>query len=423
MRARPLRWRRTALLVTTLATMTAGPRAVHGQPEPAPRDGGAQEEGQADPPNEDGAPLLSAAFGHGFTVASGDGRFEMAVRGRAQVRNTLGIEEGRVDNDLAVRTVRLHWEGHTFTPHLTYEVQLALGPDELDGDTPSPVFDAFFEYDRHPRTILRVGQFFVPFDRARMMREWALQFVERQQVVTELGLDRDVGVVLWSTDVLGTGGHLGYHVGVFGGSGRNRLGPRGGVMPAARLVVRPLGAFDDEEREGDLDRNPRPRLGIGLAGAYSVGADRARATTGDRFQQRTARYLHGAADVQLKVHGFSLLAEVIVRQGSQDMQVAVIDGEPIEEWTRDGWGYLIQVGAMVTDRLELVARWEALDTLGETDPDLVALVAEVGREAGVGCNVYFNGHRLKLQADYLLRFGDAVADARHEMRLALDVTF
>jgi hypothetical protein len=417
-------WLITPLTLLAVTGRAQGPTIQDDAPTP-PAASPSDEDGDSDgssSPDGDGTARVGAAFGHGVTVTSDDDRFEMTLRGRVQIRNTLGLEDGQADNDLTVRTLRLHWEGHTFTPHLSYGVQLAFGPDELAGDSPSPVLDAYLEYDRWSPGILRVGQFFVPLDRARMMREWALQFVERQQVVTELGLDRDVGVVLWSQDVLGTGGHLGYHVGLFEGDGRNRIGPRPGMLPVARLVVRPFGAFD-EEQEGDLERLRHPRLALGVAGAYSFRADRNRATTGDRFELGTVRYLHGAADLHFKMHGLSVLAEVLVRRGSPDVRTGVVDGESIREWSRSGWGYLVQLGYMLTHQVELTTRWEELRALGTTDPDLVALVATTGREMGVGCNVYLNGHRLKVQTDYLVRFGEALSRARHEIRVAIDASF
>ena len=38
-----------------------------------------------------------------------------------------------------------------------------------------------------------------------------------------------------------------------------------------------------------------------------------------------------------------------------------VDGEAVREWSRSGWGYLIQAGMMLTPKLEIVARWDQLD--------------------------------------------------------------
>jgi hypothetical protein len=373
-------------------------------------------------PHVDGAPQVDAAFGHGVKVTSADGRFQMTVGGRLHVRHVTGASSDGADHELALHAIRLMLDGHTFTEDLRYEIQLGLAPDELAGDPTSPVLDAFLEYERWPRAVLRAGQFFVPFDRARMMRERSLQLVERQQVVTELGLDRDVGLTVHSEDVLGTGGHFGYHAGIFQGAGRNRASPRRGLLAVTRLVVRPFGSFVEDE-EGDLLRSPRPRLAVGMAGAYSRGAERAQATTGEDYELGAVDYLHGAVDLHFKWQGLSLLAEGIVRRGRRDSWAGTVNGEPSIEWSRSAWGYLVQMGFMVTGRVELAMRWEDLRPVGQTDPELRQLAQQVGRELGFGVNAYLHGHRLKMQGDYLLRYGRSVAEARHEVRLALDVTF
>src|SRR5205085_2142840 len=116
---------------------------------------------------------------------------------------------------------------------------------------------------------LKVGQFFVPFDRARTIRESALQFADRQQVVKELTLDRDIGVAVSSNDLFGLNGWLGYALYVGTGEGKNQFGPRAPwPLVSARVVVRPFGNFDDDQ-EADLSREWRPRLAIGIAGAYN----------------------------------------------------------------------------------------------------------------------------------------------------------
>ena len=155
----------------------------------------------------------------------------------------------------------------------------------------------------------------MPFDRARTIREFALQFVDRQQIITELSLDRDVGVAFSSTNLFGNK-VLGYHVGLFGGEGKNKLGgQKPGFLYTLRFVLRPFGLFDDDS-EGDLERLQRPRLALGIAGAFNQNTNRRKSTLGTTYTLGTFNYGHAAADVLFKFAGLSILAEVIaVRNG------------------------------------------------------------------------------------------------------------
>src|SRR5690606_34978669 len=165
-------------------------------------------------------------------------------------------------------------------PNLRYGLQLALGANDFEPGSASPIFDAYVESTHLRELNVRVGQFFVPFDRARTVRESALMTTDRSEVVRELTLDRDSGIIASSTDLFGLGGVLGYAVGFFGGDGRNRVAPAvPGFLYTARIFVRPMGAFDDDQ-ESDLARSPDPRLMIGGAFAYNTNTDRPRSTTG-----------------------------------------------------------------------------------------------------------------------------------------------
>lgn len=221
-----------------------------------------------------------AAPGRGFGVATGDGRFSANLRARAQIRDTVTVQDGkRTTNEINVKTVRLWLTGHVLTKDLTYGLQLAFGGNDFESGSSSPLFDLFIDYARLRDLNIRVGQFFVPFDRARTIREFALQFTDRQQIITELTLDRDVGVAFSSTNLFGSK-ILGYHLGLFGGEGRNKFGgQRVGFLYTLRFVLRPFGLFDDDS-EGDLDRLRRVRLAIGVAGALTrtrIGSARRRA--------------------------------------------------------------------------------------------------------------------------------------------------
>jgi phosphate-selective porin OprO/OprP len=376
---------------------------------------------------------ISAVPGKGFTVKTSDDAYSITLRPRVQLRNTTlfsNVEDGAgerldVQNEAQVRTLRLILGGSVLSKDLKYSVQLAFGGNDFDATSPSPIFDAYVEYVGVRDANVRVGQYFVPFDRARTIREFALQFTDRQQVVRELTLDRDVGVSVSSNDLFGTG-WLGYAVFVGTGEGRNQFGSKDpGPLVSARAIVRPFGQFDDDT-EGDLSRSSKPRLALGVAGAYNHESHRVSSTLGAPFVGGSASYAHGAADLVFKWYGFSLLTEVVTRQGLIDVvEGEDAEGKPVTTATRSGTGYFAQAGLLVTDNVELVARFEDLYAHEGTDAKLIELVDESGRQAGGGVNVYLNGHAFKLQLDAFQTFGsdfDLLA-GKNTVRAQLDASF
>lgn len=392
--------------------------------EPAPTPTPAPEKKPAAAPGAS----ITAAPGKGFTITSDDGRFSSTVRPRLQLRATATgqrpqpAQPRQWTQELNVRTVRLTLQGHALTPDLKYNLQLALGGNDFETGSSTPLFDAWVEYTGIRDLNLRAGQFFVPFDRARTIRESSLQFVDRPAIIGELTLDRDVGLMASSADLLGLGGLLGYNLGLFGGEGRNRFGnTTPGLLYVARLYTRPFGAFDDDV-EGDLQRLPKPRLMVGVAGAFNQKTHRQRSTTGTVFTQGTFDYLHADVDAVFKYRGLSVLAEVLFRKATPSLNTGTVNGQEVREWSRSGWGYVLQAGYMLDETFEATARWDQQRARSGTDPAYISLVNQQGREAAVGVNAYLNGHSLKLQADYSRQFG-RTGSARQLVRLQLDASF
>jgi hypothetical protein len=373
-------------------------------------------------------PTFQAAPGKGVTVSSADGNYSMMIRPRIQLRGTYSKDDANGSQlDVQVRTLRLVMAGNVLTPDLKYYIQLAFGGNDFDPGSASPIYDAFVEYTKFRDFNIRVGQYFVPFDRARTTREFGLQFVDRQYVVREFTLDRDIGIMLSSQDLLGLGGRLGYYLFVGSGDGKNRFadsknkyGPQTpGVLLVGRLVARPFGAFDDD-LEGDTTRNPKPKLLLGVGGAYNISSDRDHSTYGNTYTLGTFNYAHAEADMVFKWHGFSFFSEFLYRNANKASNSATVNGTATSELSRSGYGYFAQVGQMLTKQLEIVARAE---TLKGKDKPLKTYMRNSGRQVGGGVNLYLNGHFFKLQSDYFYIFGDDLNKGQHVARLQLDASF
>lgn len=367
-------------------------------------------------------PKVTTKSGKGITVTAADGRNEVSLRARVQLRDTVTVDDGEPTNEAGVKTLRLTLQGHVLDEKTKYSLQLAFGAGDFEADNPSPIYDAWVE-SKHLRDLnVRIGQYLAPLDRARTLRESALELIDRPQVVRELALDRDVGITLYSNDLFGSD-VLGYHLYLGTGDGKNHTGPMApGPLVVGRLVVRPFGYFEDDV-EGDLERDPRARLAVAVAAAYNHDTERVRSNTGASFENTDADYYHEAVDLVFKCSGVSLLAELIARRASTDSTTTVVDGEPVTEWTRSGYGYFVQPGVMLTKKVELAARWEELFALSGTDPALVEQADTLGRAFGGGLSVYLNGHAFKLQTDYNHSFHDDVTEGPHVVRFAVDASF
>jgi hypothetical protein len=411
----------TEATATTGATAATIPIETQVRTPPAPPAGGHGHGGEHGWPME-----ITGQPGHGITARTADNRFAFTVRGRFMLRDTLTVPtSGTTTNEIAVRRARLVFSGHTFSPNIRYYMQLSLSNQDTESDLRLPLLDAYVDLTHLRDLNVRVGQFIVPFDRARVISSSSAQMVDRSPVVGELNLDRDVGVQLYSNDFLGLGNVLQYQLGIFGGEGRNRLvlpGQQVGFLYVGRIQVNPFGKFDDYV-EGDLTRAPRPRLSIGLGGAYNQNTERERSTTGHVFTLGGFDYAHAEADMIFKWAGFSLQAEFLFREavGTARRTQTMMDGTTVTESSRSALGYFVQAGYMFTEHLEASARWSDLrpisDVMGN-DPTL-----RTSRELGGALSWYLQGHALKLQADYFYLFGDAFAQGRHQARLQMQASF
>jgi hypothetical protein len=373
----------------------------------------------------------SGDAGKGLTIATGD-RFSLNVRSRIQLRYELNVPpenaagERNLKQIVNIGTARLWLSGHVLSRDLTYMIQLAVaGRDFRDGAI-SPIYDAYLDWKVHRDFGIRAGQYFVPFDRLRTVREFALQMADRPRPVGELTLDRDAGVTFYSDRFLGERSPLAWRVGAFGGGGTNLVDAKDpGALLVGRLELRPLGPIDDDS-EGDLERRTEPGLALGVGFAQNWNTNRLRSTTGPRFVGGTTDYRHAAADLVFKWMGLALQAEYLWKRASSHQIVSTnADGTPLVEYTRSGHGWVLQTSYIFDPPIEFVARLSRMYALGATDPRFVTETNTKGQEVAAGINYYLNGHRLKLQTDWIARmprdFDFSWAD--HLVHVQLDATF
>ncbi len=399
----------TALAASLLALAPRTSLAQPGPNDPVSQGstGEASEEGRRDGRlrDEDGSP------GRGLVFERGDGDFAVNVRTRIQARATAGgsaLDEAteRLAVGPSIARARLVVQGYAKKVWL-YRVQLGAAPADLSGDPSSPLLDAHVTWAELRDLRVRVGQMQVPFDRQNLISATSLQTVERSLLSNEFALGRDVGVLLLSNDLFGLERRVTYAAGVFGGSGANELAGGNGPLVVGRVELTPLGDFDAGV-EADLERRRRLRFAVAVAAARRWGSDGVRPSGAERLAQRDD-FTHGALDAKLKWHGVSALVQLHTRR-ADDAAVSSSEGAfaPV-----GALGYFVQAGWMVTNELELAARWGAARARATSD----SLRESVG-----AASYYVSGNDIKLQVEGVRVSGGRCAPACTQVRLQVQMS-
>jgi len=323
--------------------------------------------------------------GKGLRAATADGNNALTLAGRIQGRYTATDRDSGSDrSNFSVRRARLSVSGHVYNPNFRYGFQGDFADD-------FSLRDAFFESTHVPWATAKAGQFKIPYNRSQVGSSAAMQFVERALTNDEfiLGDDgRDIGLSVGGEALPGT---LAYSAGVFNGTGPNTSNSDTDHLILGRLLYTPLGAFADYYQEGDLLAAPTPRLGIGIAAAFSSDESNGRTTTragltnDELFPDFTGADIYGTTvDANFKLHGFAALADVYFRR--IDPKGSAIDAF-------DAYGALVQAGYFVVpQRVEVAVRYAWIDPNRSTSANDV-------RECGGAVGYFFRGHDLKVQAD------------------------
>ncbi len=366
-------------------------------------------------------PSFDAKFGKGASFNAADGAFTLQLRARAQLRYsaTHDDESGETANEFVVRRMRLLLKGTILGPKLEYYLQLGFATSDMESDLRVPLRDAYLTWSPLRDLSVRVGQMKVPYALQRRVSSGSLQFPDRTAVMSELNLDRDTGLVLFSNDLFGLDSLFGYQLGVFGGDGRNRSFADAGVLVVGRLQFKPLGKFD-ELVECDLERLGAPRLMVGGGVAFNSGTRRSQSTIGAAFEEARFDYLHANADASFKWRGVSLQAEWLYRKADRNESTFDLgDGSSLTERSRSAWGAYIQAGYAFPEGLELAGRYGTLHPLDDGAENAADLRKQ---ELAAAFNWYPRGHDLKVQAD-LSRLGGAGLSDDGETRLRVQTQF
>lgn len=337
-------------------------------------------------------------IGKGIAYRSPGGKFSLTMRLRMQnlVAVSLDRSFGLDEIEARVKKLLVKFDGHVYSPKLTYSVQLGFTGHAANARSNSDIIsDAFLAYRPAPAWSFALGQAKIQANRAKITSSGLLQFVDRSIVSREFSADRDFGIFIRYDLPRDRGFTFSAKSSVTLGEGRNwGRSDNGGLVYTKRLEFYPFGRFKEkgESSEGDLAHEEQVKMLLAGAFSYNCKAVRTQGQRGDLLPDGASRnFGNWYADLLLKYRGFSFCADFMGRTCSDP----VFDDEA-RTWIFTGWGFNVQAGYVIHRKWEVALRNSMLFPYCKVQPR-AGYKRRIQTTAGV--SRYIVGHALKVQAD------------------------
>lgn len=351
-------------------------------------------------------------YGKGLGIVSPDSVFKLNIRIRMQ--NRAGIETMSASDwnpeviEARVRRLRLRFDGFVYNPKLTYVLQLSFSRGDMDYEDsgfPNIIRDAMVIYNFNQHFALGIGQTKLPGNRQRVNSSGDLQLPDRSIVNSEFNIDRDFGIQAYYRNAIKNFNFV-LRGAVSSGDGRNfnNAGTSStvssdvavnGLCYTARMELLPLGEFSNngDYFEGDLEREPKPRLSIGGGFSNNENAKRSGGQLG--------KYLYAPRDIETtmfdllyKHNGWAFSGEFIRRHAHDP--VTINSNDPSEQQhVYAGRGQNFQGSYLFRSNYEIATRYSAV----VPDADIQLLEPKL-EQYTLGATKYLHGHRVKLQTEF-----------------------
>lgn len=297
--------------------------------------------------------------------------------------------------DLVTRRTRVRFGGSLYDPRLTFNLQLSFSRSDMDwADTqfPNVIRDAMVFWNFTNALQIGFGQTKLPGNRQRVISSADVEIPDRSIVNGAFNLDRDFGFQgFWrpvSGDVV-----VNIRGAISSGDGRNQAPiPGGGLAYTGRVELLPFGAFTNggDYFEGDLMRESKPKVSIGVSYQHNENQTKTRGTLGKSlFAQRTANVLY--ADALLKYQGFSFYTEYAQR--SSDNPITYKDTTKKDyAAVFVGTGYMAQASYIFPSMWNVGVRYAVVDAGSQ-----LAGLSEYTKQTNIAgvIGYYINRHRIK----------------------------
>lgn len=229
------------------------------------------------------------SYGKGLGLTSADSLFQFNIRFRMQNRATASFsDEEESEFSAQVRRLRLRFDGFVGDPKFSYVIQLSFAAGDVgviqEGQNINVIRDAIVFYRPNSNWNIGFGQTKLPGNRQRINSFGALQFTDRTINNTRFNIDRDFGLQVYYLN--NNPDRFGYEIktAISTGEGRNWTQTSDNKMAyTGRVELYPLGNFTKGGAyfEGDLMREPTPKLMLSGTYHFNHGALRAHGQQGN----------------------------------------------------------------------------------------------------------------------------------------------
>lgn len=367
------------------------------------------------------AQIQTGSFGKGIDFIAKDSSFTMNVgmRFQALYSNNWDVisddlaQLGNHSSNFLLRRSRLKFKGYAFSPKIQYKIEMALtNRDMSGGDSPEYsnasrlMLDAVVKWNFAKNMWLWAGQTKLPGNRERVISSANMQMVDRSRLNSRFNIDRDMGIQLRHKWKLGKQFHIEEVFAFSQGEGRNiTSGNIGGYDYTFKLEIQPFGKFKSKGdfSGGDLKREKKPKLGIGIAYDVNDRAGRDRGQLGNFLEVssanlKTLNTFFG--DFMFKYKGFSVMGEYAHREvGGGDNRVFDESNTQVGTYYT-GQAVNLQAGLLFKNNFEPSIRYTHVAPVSSAKEN----------EYTIGLSKYVVGHKLKIQTDLSYREIEAKDD-------------
>lgn len=337
-------------------------------------------------------------FDDGVGFVTPDSAFGMNMRFRMQ--NRAGYLFNDIDEssefEATVKRCRLRFDGFIKDSRLTYYIQLSFSRGDLaidDTYVHNIVRDAMVYYKFNEKFYVGFGQGKLPGNRQRVISSGMQQFAERSIVNAEFNIDRDFGFMTYYSDNLGFL-HYNIKTAISTGEGRNVVYSDENLAYTGRIELLPLGRFTNKGDffEGDLEREPSPKISLAATYSHNFSANKTRGQRGEySHEQRDITNIF--ADLLFKYNGWSFSAEYAKKIVDDPITYSQFPGwgsNPIVFYV--GQGINTQLGYIFHNDIELAGRFSYIE------PDNTMPHPLKNRyHYSLGATKYITKHKTKLQ--------------------------
>ncbi|NQW29185.1 MAG: porin [Ignavibacteria bacterium] len=300
---------------------------------------------------------------------------------------------------MAVRRMRLKFDGHLFSKQLRFKLELGFSRSDLNAGDPNianPILDAVVFWDFTKNLQVSFGQTKLPGNRQRVVSSSQMEYADRTIVNSAFNPDRDFGLqAFWRPihgDVI-----LNLRGAITEGGGRNQLtNPGGGFAYTGRAEILPLGEFKKggDYFEGDLLHESTPKLSVGITMHHNEGAGKTMGTLGTPlFALRNQDIVY--ADAVLKYSGLCIYSEYGQRTSADPVTVNPKDSTATST-------VVVGSGWMAQASYTFPSMWTVGVRYAEVDPsDQLKGLSSYHKDQNFATMVgyYIDAHKIKAQLE------------------------